>query len=149
MCVILVLICCYGRYLIPEKIQKLYCMCRTLLIQLVTFFARLKISTCVCKFRVDLLIWSVTFSREKIEIILHVQNTVDPLIQPVTFLPYWKFSICVCHFGVDWLIWPVTLSKDNIEIILHVRNPVDPLIQLVTFFARLKISTCVCKFRVD
>ena len=59
-----------------------------LLIQLVTFFARLKISTCVCKFRVDLLIWSVTFSREKIEIILHVQNTVDPLIQPVTFLPY-------------------------------------------------------------
>ena len=42
------------------------------LIQPVTFFAWLKISTCVCKLRVDLLIWSVTFSRENIEIILYV-----------------------------------------------------------------------------
>ena len=115
----------------------------------VTFFLSLKFSICVCHFGVDLLILPVTLFRDNIEIILHVQNTVDPLIQPVTFLPDWKISICVCHFGVDWLIWPVTLPRDKIEIIQHVQNTVDPMIQPVTFLLDWKFSICVCHFGVD
>ena len=87
----------------------------------------------MCHFGVDWLIWPVTLSRDNIEIILHVQNTVDPLIQLVTFLARPKISTCVCKFRVDLLIWSVTFSREKIEIILHVQNTVDPLIQLVTF----------------
>ena len=59
----------------------------------------------MCHFGVDLLIWPVTLSRDNIEIILYVQNPVDPLIQPGNFyFSSLKFSICVCHFGVDPLI---------------------------------------------
>ena len=40
----------------------------------------------MCHFGVDLLIWPVTLSRDNVEIILYVQNPVDPLIHaPLVF----------------------------------------------------------------
>ena len=89
-----------------------------LLIQQVTFFARLKIFN--MQFCIDWLFWLVNLSIDNIEIILHVQNPVDPLIQLVTFFASLKISTCVCQLSVDLLIWLVTFSRENIEIILYV-----------------------------
>ena len=50
----------------------------------------------MCHFDVDMLIWLVTLSRENIEIILYVQNPVDPLIQSGNFFFKSKdFDMCV------------------------------------------------------
>ena len=107
-------------------------MCKTMLIRwssLVTFFSSLKFSICVCHFGIYLLIWPVTLSRENIEIILYVQNPVEPLIQPSNF--FFKseiFNMCVSFWR--WFVdFAGNSIQKNIEIILYVQNPVDLLIQ--------------------
>ena len=53
-------------------------------------------SKCVCHSDIDLLICLVTLTRENIEIILYVQNPVDPLIQPGNvFFKSENFNMCV------------------------------------------------------
>ena len=117
-------------------------MCKTLLIcwsSLVTFFSSLKFSICVCHFGVDWLIWPVTLSKDNLEIILHVQNPVDPLIQLVTFFARLKISTCVCKFLVDLLIWSVTFFQReywNYTIGVNHCWSVD---SAGNFFTRLKI----------
>ena len=123
-------------------------MCKTLLIRrssLVTFFSSLKFSICVCHFGVDLLIWPVTLFRENTEIILYLQNPVDPLIQPGNFFSSLKFSICVFHFGVDPLIHAPLLFHflQNVAIFLNCGH--DKLAMLLKLYHenRATVPNCV------